>query len=309
MPSLEQSRREITARLQKTISGHLPPLPAREIYLYALLPPGKLFRPLLVRSLAQDLNGLHPCHHHFELFTEIHHVYTLLHDDLPCMDDDSIRRGKPATHRKFGEWQALLIGDGLQALSFRILSQIKSRALPSLLRYSTWALGPKGLIQGQYQDLSQDKQNFTQLLTTHKLKTSRLMQTALVGSALLTEKASFKTLKDLHRLGEHLGITFQLLDDLCELTAEELPPRENQTNPFLLYCNQCLAELKGRLHKITDLTNTHRLSHTRTLLQDYLQKTDRLITENEQKLKKQVDGLISLSHFINRLSPRKKFDY
>ena len=305
MHSIEIYRREIAANLQKLLSTHLPYHKAREVYHYALLPPGKLFRPLLARSVAIDLQNYCPLSHpYFELFVEIHHTYTLIHDDLPCMDNDSMRRGRLATHCQFGEWQALLIGDGLHALSYHALSLIKSQHLPFLLRYSTWALGPKGLIHGQYQDLSLEmSHNFAKLLTTHKLKTSRLIQVALTGPALITQSASTKTLKGLHRLGEHLGIAFQLLDDLCELGTEELAQHESQKNPFLIYQGQCGSELQYRLQKIESLLKGDKFAHTQMVIKDYLQKTNHIIIKNKQIIEGHVGTLLHpIQKTLQRLS-------
>ena len=287
MEAIEKCRREITAHLQNFLSTHLPRHQAKEIYYYSLLPPGKLLRPLLVRAVATDLKDYQcPAHSYLELFVEVHHVYTLIHDDLPCMDNDSIRRGRPTVHCKFDEGKALLTGDGLAHLSYRILSLIESPRLPSLLRYSTWALGPKGLIQGQYQDLSQEmNQNFSKLVDTHRLKTSRLIQTSIVGAGILSERASLKALKDLHRLGEHLGIAFQLLDDLEELAAEVLSNHESKINPFLTYPSPCAHELQYRLEKMEGLLRCYQLFHTQKVLGDYFKKTNRMLSQKRDNIK------------------------
>lgn len=305
MDTIEICQREITNNLQNVLLTHLPHHPAREIYHYALLPPGKLFRPLLVRSVAWDLNNYQPpAHFYFELFVEVYHVHTLVHDDLPCMDDDPIRRGRPAAHRKFNEWKALLAGDGLAHLSYRILSLIESQSLPSLLRYSTWALGPKGPIQGQYQDLALEmNQSFPQLIATYRLKTSRLIQAAVVGSGILSSHTSVKVLKDLHRLGEHLGIAFQLFDDLCELTVKDLSDHESKINPFLIYQGRCEAELQYRLQKIANLLSRYQLFHTQKVLADYLHKTNHIITENQQTIKDHIGELLGpIQKVLHRLS-------
>ena len=289
MDSIEKCREDIIIDLKKNLSVHLPHHEASQIYRYALLPPGKLFRPLLVRSVAWDERGYRQKSHCFlELFVEIHHVYTLVHDDLPCMDDDSMRRGRESIHRKFNEWKALLVGDGLNTLSYRILSLIESHRFPLLLRYITWALGPKGLILGQYEDLSSRANSFRKLMMTYNLKTSRLIQTALVGSSLLCEDTPLKKVKDLHRLGEHLGISFQLLDDLCELTLEEASNHESQINPFLHHLDFCAQELEIRLQKMEAILNTYQLSYTKKVLDDYLKKTVHLIDDHEEMLKKRI---------------------
>ena len=280
MDSIEQCRRDITHRLVQLLQSHLPCHPFSEVYRYALLPPGKLFRPLLVRSVAWDLGDYRPSAHGcFELFVEVHHAYTLLHDDLPCMDNDSLRRGREASHLKFGPWQALLAGDGLNTLSFRLLSLIDSPHLRDLLGYCAWALGPKGLIVGQYRDLAREGAGeFAQLLNTHRLKTSRLMQVALVGGGALAGGAG-KTLRNLHRLGEHLGVVFQLLDDLSELGHDQLSRHESEVNPFLLAKDDCCQQLEMRMEKMACLLDSYRLRHMRQVLAHYLGQSRRFIAD------------------------------
>ena len=102
---------------------------------WATLPAGKLFRPRLVLALAQDNDGeIDINHRHLAVAIELHHAYTLVHDDLPAMDNDLIRRGKASTHAQFGEWKAILAGDALLIQSFYELGQIKSDSLPELLK-------------------------------------------------------------------------------------------------------------------------------------------------------------------------------
>ena len=144
---IEMIEEHLKAHFQKAI-----PLasPLREVYAYALFPSGKLFRPKISWALAMDranVEGVEldfspeSAHALFASFLEFTHCYTLLHDDLPCMDDDSFRRNKMATHLAYGEWQALLAGDGLQGAAYWALSRLD---LGILFRLTAWALGPKG---------------------------------------------------------------------------------------------------------------------------------------------------------------------
>lgn len=230
----------LTQNIDNQLNRLLPHHPISKAYRYACLPPGKLFRPLLSAGVfllhSSDSEAVYTQKDSnaskFAAFLELHHSYTLVHDDMPCMDDDDVRRGKASTHKKFGQWQALLIGDGLQSASWQLLSKINHPQLISLFRYSTWALGPKGLLQGQVLDLSEEMTlSLDNLILTHKLKTARLIQVALVGGYLLSKSPSFKTAQSYHRLGEALGISFQLLDDITELT-EKLGKHELLVNPW-----------------------------------------------------------------------------
>ncbi|MBP9674243.1 MAG: polyprenyl synthetase family protein [Bacteriovoracaceae bacterium] len=201
-------------------------------YHYPLFPCGKLFRAKLIYALAQDLSGkINNDQKLFASFIEITHAYTLIHDDLPCMDNDDFRRGKPSTHKKFGEAQALLIGDGLQTGAYNLLARMSSHNLSKLLKIVTWCLGPKGIVGGQIADMEvQSKISFAEILRIHELKTSRLMQAALLGSFILSDspKPLFKTL---FKLGSELGILFQLLDDRQEKSTE----KENFKNTFVRF--------------------------------------------------------------------------
>ena len=289
MESIETSQNDITANLKNFLSTHLPhPRIQRSLPLRPLTP-GQTFRPLLVRATAWDMDGYHlEAHRYFELFVEVHHVYTLIHDDLPCMDNDNTRRGKLTTHIQFEEWKALLTGNGLHALSYHLLSLIETPNLPLLLRYASWALGPKGLLLGQYLDLSHEmNKSFAQLILTHKLKTARLIQTSLVGSAIITEKSSEQTFQSLHRLGEHMGIVFQLLDDLCELTSP-LSQHESQVNPFLTYPSMCKQQLIQRLENIESLLKDLHFAHTEAVTKNYFGKISTIINKGKSSIKNHI---------------------
>ncbi|MFT6070542.1 MAG: geranylgeranyl pyrophosphate synthase [Bacteriovoracaceae bacterium] len=258
---IDQLQKNIEAHLEVHLRKMLPKHSISEAYLYASLPPGKLFRPLLSAGVFlfhnPDQVGEFEDHQSapskLASFLELHHAYTLVHDDMPCMDDDDMRRGKPSTHKKFGQWQALLVGDGLLGASWQLLTQIKHKDLLSYLNYATWCLGPKGLLQGQVLDLSEEMTlSFENLIETHKLKTARLIQASLVGGYLLSPHPNMKTAKAYHRLGEALGISFQLLDDLTELT-ESLGEHEKKVNPWIWAKTESTRSLIDNLNLVTKL--------------------------------------------------------
>lgn len=231
---------EIEKNLKSFIKKNSPQHDALKIYDYALFPSGKLIRSQFLYSLVQDLGGpINSDLMNMANFLEIHHAYSLVHDDLPCMDNDDMRRGKASTHKAFGEWKALLIGDGLLVLSFQALANLKNLNLKSIFLFSTFATGPKGLIHGQYLDLNKEMNlNMKLLLKTHELKTARLFQLASLFAYLHTTKnIQFKRMWTHWKLGLHLGIVFQLLDDLQELTEENINQEERSKNPFFTYTN------------------------------------------------------------------------
>jgi geranylgeranyl pyrophosphate synthase len=272
---------KIEFHLQKHLDLLLPKTSAKDVYHYAIFPTGKLFRASLVWSILKDLNNslyldshdkAEASHSLLASSIEFHHAYTLLHDDLPSMDDDSIRRGKPCAHLAFNEWKALLTGDGLLILSFHLLSKIKNNRMPELLAFYTWATGPKGLIQGQYLDLSHDPLiNLNSILHIHELKTARLIQTAILGSASLAIKKNSQLEKSLWKYSKLLGINFQLLDDLSEL-SETLSEHEKKINPWFLFNQETINLLTVNLDKFETLSAELKLIETREIVKTYYEK-------------------------------------
>lgn len=250
-----------------------------EILDWAVLPAGKLFRPKLVLALAQDKDAITLNHRHLAAAIELHHAYTLVHDDLPAMDNDLIRRGKASTHAQYGEWKAILAGDALLIQSFYELAKIDSEQLPVLLKFMTWATGGKGLIFGQYLDLEARPSSFKDVLRIHELKTARLIQVALVGSELLS---SGKFSREYMRLGSALGISFQLIDDLTELASPKLSPHELSINPFLTWPGESFSYL---LKNILYIKTTLKKDQLKNLFQEvyfYLHSMTKILKENKE---------------------------
>lgn len=258
-----------------------------EVMKYAVIPAGKLFRPRLVEALANDFGqGMSSSHKHLASALELHHAYTLVHDDLPAMDNDLIRRGKPSTHAAFGEWKAILAGDALLISSFEELMKMKHPKVIELHRLFTWATGAKGLISGQFLDLkAQGKSSLSEVIRIHELKTGRLIQIATVGSYLLSHKSTcLRGIIDYLRLGREIGVSFQLLDDLNELTDEEVSDHEKTINPFLFQPFETLKELQVSLKRLKKITHEHKLIHLEKMLNDYFKK-------NQSNLESKFDVL------------------
>lgn len=237
-------------------------------------------------------------------FLEIHHAYTLVHDDLPCMDNDDERRGRPSHHKAFGEWQALLTGDALLIASFRLLSQIRHPKSSDIFRVATWATGARGLILGQYKDLSLEMQTgMGDLLETHLYKTARLIQLSLTLPLLILDR-DHKRLKAAWRMGASLGILFQLLDDLCELSVDELSEHENAINPWPRYQEAVLKETLlhlGRIEKGQKLLG----NNTRTVTREYFSKIEIHLKQNQETIKSHCKldlvPVMSLLHTLTAL--------
>ncbi|MCB1148843.1 MAG: polyprenyl synthetase family protein [Chlamydiia bacterium] len=186
---------------------------------YSIFTGGKRSRPLITLFSALDLGGkteeaLIPA-----ACLEMVHTYSLIHDDLPCMDDDDYRRGKPTLHKVTDESTAVLTGDYLLTRAFECLAQyVPSQTALSYIRILSDAAGGEGMIGGQVLDLSYENQTiqFTQLKEMHLLKTGRLIQAALQFGGIAAE-ASDAVLEQLHDLGAHLGLAVQILNDLEDI--------------------------------------------------------------------------------------------
>ena len=190
---------------------------------YAVLGNGKRLRPVLVLAACEAVGGemepaLPPA-----CAVELIHAYSLVHDDLPAMDDDDLRRGEPTCHRAFGEASALLAGDTLHTLAFELLAHRGSYDAEqrlAMIRCLSHAAGMHGMAAGQ----SQDMQAHGQLLTVealeemHYLKTGRLITAALEMGALAAD-ADADLRERLRRYGDHIGLAFQIQDDILDVTA------------------------------------------------------------------------------------------
>jgi len=249
---------------------------------YSTLPPGKLFRPKLVEALYKDLNGKDRNYLHLGTAIELHHAYSLVHDDLPCMDNDLVRRGKPSTHVAFGEWKAVLAGDALLVKSFHELTKINHPQSLDVFKLFAWATGPKGLICGQFFDLSSSgKNSLKSTLRIHELKTSRLIQVATVGTYLLYSKnINLKYLIKFLRLGREIGISFQLLDDLGELSDQKFSEHEVNINPFLTSNKEAFLALTQSISRLKILLVELNLFKTKEMLNAYFHQNVKNLTEN-----------------------------
>lgn len=305
----------IESFLEIHLKNSLPFHSVKEVYQYAVLPGGKLFRPSLVWAVLSDLNpdlfknsqNSKSSHALLSSAVEFHHTYTLLHDDLPCMDNDIERRGKPCTHIKYGEWQALLAGDGLLNISYQLLSKSNHPRTLELIRFFGWALGPKGLIHGQVMDLSHEMtKSLAATIKTHELKTARLIQVAILGSAILTSTKPQRQLeKRLWRFSQLLGINFQLIDDLSELVEEKLSEHELDVNPWLKFPKETFNETKKSLERFETLASELNLTETNAIVKNYYAKMLKGIVAGrsnvDKHLKNQVD-LAPVLLLLNRFS-------
>jgi geranylgeranyl diphosphate synthase type II len=186
---------------------------------YSFFNGGKRFRPLLCYGVGEAL-GLSEGHvTPLAMAVEAIHTYSLIHDDLPCMDDDHERRGQPTNHIQFSEEMALLAGDSLLTEAFLMLAQAYPEHASPLIEQVSQAAGLRGMIRGQVLDLGlgQPVECLADLIHLHEMKTGQLIALCFVGPAILAGRPS----QEFYELGLQLGLAFQVKDDLLDAEGEE----------------------------------------------------------------------------------------
>ena len=202
------------------------PVQLGEAMRYAVLDGGKRLRPLLVLAANEAVGGDVQAALRAACATELIHAYSLVHDDLPCMDNDILRRGKPTVHVKFGEAGALLAGDALQALAFELLTpgdgSVACAVQARLCRLLACAAGSQGMAGGQAIDLASVGRALdeAQLRQMHRLKTGALLQGSVEMGAACAEGVAADALAALRDYGAALGLAFQVVDDILDVVAD-----------------------------------------------------------------------------------------
>jgi len=210
-----------------TVQGHQAPAELMAAMRYAVQGGGKRLRPLLVLAAAQACASTGPEQAALRAAcaVELIHAYSLVHDDMPCMDNDVLRRGKPTVHVQFGEAVALLAGDALQALAFELLTpevdEVPAAQQAQLCRLLARAAGCAGMAGGQAIDLASVGRRLSeaQLREMHRLKTGALLQASVLMGAACGH-ASASALAALHDYGAAIGLAFQVVDDILDVTAD-----------------------------------------------------------------------------------------
>lgn len=215
---------------------------------YSLFAGGKRIRPALTLEFCRMFGGEDSAALPFACAVEMIHTYSLIHDDLPCMDDDEMRRGKPTNHKVFGESTALLAGDSLLTGAFEVAasnSVVGSDISAKAVAYLASCAGRYGMVGGQIMDLEGEKKKLTldELLKLHSLKTGALISAASVMGALAAGvELTDPRMEDVVTYAENIGLAFQIVDDILDKTgnAEELGKNvgvdaEHQKNTFLSF--------------------------------------------------------------------------
>ena len=284
------SRHEAVLR-QLVDLANIPAQRIKDAMLYSLFPGGKRLRPVLVYLCGELIDVPLETLDIIAAAIELMHCYSLIHDDLPAMDNDDFRRGKPSCHRAFDEATAILVGDGMQAFAVDILLTQLSELLPptqiiGLTHELTKACGISGMVSGQSLDLSElarhdiDEQ---QLRHIHLLKTGQLI-TACINMVLIAANPTLAATAALRDFAQHLGLVFQMQDDYLDrfgqpdsLGKGRASDSENQKTTFATiyekeplfslitkhfnYAEQALAPFEQQADKLRLLTQN--LQHRR----------------------------------------------
>jgi geranylgeranyl diphosphate synthase type II len=251
VPALAAYLEERVRWVDHTLERLLPPdlRPPRRLYeamRYSLTAPGKRIRPVLLLAACEAVGGDPQIALPAAAAVEMIHAYSLIHDDLPAMDDDDLRRGRPANHRVYGEATAILAGDGLLTTAFEVLASAElATAVDVATRLAVifdlaHAAGPGGMVGGQAADLEASDRGeveLPELEFIHTHKTGALIAASLRTGARLGG-GSDAQIETLTRYGRHIGLAFQIADDILDQAGEsgegEDPDRHQPTYPALL---------------------------------------------------------------------------
>lgn len=219
-----------TARVDTGLDAALPlatacPERLHDAMRYAVFNGGKRVRPLLVYATGESLNVSPELLDAPAVAIELIHAFSLVHDDLPAMDDDNFRRGKPTVHKQYDEATAILAADALQPLAFSVLADIKgapSGVAIELVRLISRACGSIGMTGGQSIDLAAEGRALTasELEHMYSLKTGALIQAAILSASLLSEGICADDIMALDHFGHDIGIAFQIKDDILDVVGE-----------------------------------------------------------------------------------------
>lgn len=225
---MAQCQDQVNDRLSFWLEQHSPVAQTlSDAVRYATFNGGKRIRPVLVLATAEALGGRAEDALDAACAVEMVHSYSLVHDDLPAMDDDELRRGKPTCHIAFDEATAILAGDSLQCMAFEVIA---TSSLPTMTAATKVALvrclaessGTLGMAAGQALDLAAERQQLSQaqLERIHRHKTGRLIQASVRMGAMVAPKVSDAQLDSLSTYADAIGLAFQVWDDVLDITAD-----------------------------------------------------------------------------------------
>ena len=224
---MERKLKKISKRVNIYLNSYLSKFNSSELVSpmkYGLFPGGKKIRSKIIFDVGSMFNLKKKNLTILAASVEAIHAYSLIHDDLPCMDDDNLRRGKPSAHVKFGESTAILAGNSLLTTAFEILSdknfKVEDKIKSNLINLLSRCSGQTGIAGGQYLDLSYEKKKVSlkKILNMELKKTGKLFEFCCVAPLLI--KKNKKNLKSFSKIGKDIGLLFQIVDDLIDFKGK-----------------------------------------------------------------------------------------
>lgn len=232
--TLKELQDQVKSRLESAFNAYIQSQNINDSHLlsaleYALFNGGKRMRPLLVAMVSDMLGGQPRDADAVALALECMHAYSLVHDDLPAMDDDALRRGQPTCHIQFDEATAILAGDALQTLAFELLANVELDHFANtkrleLIKELSKASGIQGMCQGQSLDLLATNANIdlAALKQLHQLKTGALLEASVRMGAMISVHTTAEDTQSLTLFARHIGLAFQIQDDILDVTSDTL---------------------------------------------------------------------------------------
>lgn len=279
---MEQEIPKIEQQLYSLVEEITAPEKLKESMLYSLKAGGKRIRPLLVLAVCDMYGYKNQGAYIVGSAVEMIHTYSLIHDDLPCMDNDTLRRGKPTNHVVFGDDIATLAGDALNTISFGVLARmenVESDKKVELINMLSVASGAEGMVGGQVLDMEGEKRQLTieELEHVHVNKTGAILRFSIESGAVLSG-ASEEERKHLVNFAHHIGLAFQIQDDILDIegTSEELGKTAGKdvesnksTYPALLTLDGAKEKLQNHYDLAIEALN--KIDKDSTLLREFAQ--------------------------------------
>ncbi|QOY38778.2 polyprenyl synthetase family protein [Anaerobacillus isosaccharinicus] len=264
------------------------PTQLQESMIYSLQAGGKRLRPMLLFATVEGFGESFQESLPVACALEMIHTYSLIHDDLPAMDNDDLRRGKPTNHKVFGEATAILAGDALLTFAFQVIATMSETSVDSsqklrLIVELAKAAGPQGMVGGQAADMEGENKQLTlsELEYIHHHKTGDLLSYAIIAGAILA-KASEKDVENLRFFAKHLGLAFQIKDDILDIEGSE----ENLGKPV----GSDISNEKSTYPKLLGLDGAkNKLDNHISLAKEYLYN----VSINSEKLELLVDYIMN----------------
>lgn len=255
---------------------------------YGLLPGGKKIRSKLIFDIGKIFNVDYKKLIYLSAAVECIHAYSLIHDDLPCMDNDSLRRGKPSTHKKFGESTAILAGNSLLTIAFEILSHknfnVNEKIKVNLIHLISKTSGHSGIAGGQYSDLNFEHKKIPlkKIKEMQIKKTGKLFSFCCLAPVLVSKKIKYSNSFD--KLGSDIGLLFQIVDDLIDYKGNSKNVGKKTKKDIK----------KGKATLISLLGYKNTIKYSEKLKKDIFKKVDKF-GKNAKDLKETVNFILARS--------------